>query len=72
LEIERDSFGFFSQNASRHKITARGGVAVFGMWFDPGFGYNVDFTRGVARGNEPESIFAVMSGAHFNGECCFD
>jgi hypothetical protein len=47
-------------------------VAVFGMWFDPGFGYNVDFTRGVARGNEPESIFAVMSGAHFNGECCFD
>ena len=60
-------------NASRHKIGVRDGAAeVYGMWFDPGFGYNVDFTRGVARGNEPESLFAVMSGTHYNGECCFD
>ena len=58
-------------NASRHPITA-GGKDVYGMWFDPGFGYHVDNTTGVAQGNDPESIYAVMSGTHFNGGCCFD
>lgn len=58
-------------NASQHPITVAGGVPVYGMWFDPGFGYHVDKTTGVATGNEPESIFAVMSGTHFNGGCCF-
>jgi hypothetical protein len=60
-------------NASRHPITV--GVdktAVYGMWFDPGFGYHVDNTTGIATGNDPESIYAVMSGKNFNGECCFD
>merc|ERR1711998_140643 len=26
-------------NASQHKITVAGGTEVYGMWFDPGFGY---------------------------------
>jgi hypothetical protein len=59
-------------NASRHKIGVRGGGEVFGMWLDPGYGYDVDVTNGVAKGNEPESLYAVMSGTHYNGECCFD
>jgi non-reducing end alpha-L-arabinofuranosidase len=59
-------------NASRHRITVRGGVQVFGMWFDPGHGYNVDNTTGVPKGNDPESIYAVMSGKRFNEHCCFD
>ena len=60
-------------NASKHKIAVRGGrQQVYGMWLDPGFGYNVDVTTGVAKGNEPESIYAVMSGTHYNGNCCFD
>lgn len=60
-------------NASKHKIAVAGGaVPAFGMWFDAGHGYHVDFTRGVAKGNEPESIFSVMSGTHYNGHCCFD
>jgi hypothetical protein len=44
------------------------------MWFDPGYGYHVDSTTGIATGNEPESIYAVMCGARgrFNGGCCFD
>ena len=58
-------------NASRHKIGVQGGVEVYGMWLDPGYGYNVDVTNGVAKDNEPESIFAVMSGTHYNGNCCF-
>ena len=33
-------------NASRHKIGVAGGSAfVYGMWFEPGSGYHVDFTR---------------------------
>ena len=53
-------------NASEHPITV-GGVPVYGMYFSPGFGYHVDKTVGIATGNDPESIYAVMSGTHFNG-----
>ena len=59
-------------NASRHKITVVGGIEVYGMWFDPGYGYHVDNTTGIPTGNEPESIYAVMSGTHYNDKCCFD
>lgn len=59
-------------NASQHPITVSHGIPVYGMWFDPGFGYHVDATKGVAKGNEEESIYAVLSGTHFNGGCCFD
>ena len=52
-------------NASKHKIGVAGGSA-FAMWFDPGHGYHQDFTKGMAKGNEPESIYAVMSGKRFN------
>ena len=58
-------------NASTHKVGVAGGAEVFAMWFDAGHGYHVDFTTGVAKGNQPESLFAVMSGTHFNGACCF-
>ena len=27
---------------------------------------------GVARGNEPETVYMVASGRHYNGACCFD
>jgi hypothetical protein len=58
-------------NASQHRITVGPAkTPVYGMWFDPGYGYHVDNTSGIATGNEPESIFAVMSGTHFNGRCC--
>lgn len=61
-------------NASRHKITVGDGVSVYGMWFDPGYGYHVDETKGIAHGNEPESIYAVMSGTRkqLGRGCCFD
>ena len=59
-------------NASNHPISVHGGTQVYGMWFDPGFGYHVDKTQNIATGNTPETIFAVLSGKHFNGGCCFD
>ena len=33
-------------------MSYRGGGQVYGMWLDPGYGYNVDITTGVAKGNE--------------------
>jgi hypothetical protein len=54
------------------RAAVAGGVAVYGMYFSPGFGYHIDQTVGIAKGNDPESIFAVMSGTHTNGGCCFD
>ena len=55
-------------NASRHTVTVgKDKTMVYGMWFDPGFGYHVDNTTGIATGNDPESIYAVMSGKNFNG-----
>ena len=62
-------------NASQHKITVGAGPAntpVYGMFFDKGYGYHVDNTTGIAKNNDPESIYAVMSGTHYNGGCCFD
>ena len=32
----------------------------------------VDNTTGVPKGNDPESIYAVMSGQRYNDHCCFD
>ena len=59
-------------SASQHPIHVGSNVTVYGMYFDPGYGYHVDDTKGVAKGNEPESIYAVMSGTHYNGGCCFE
>lgn len=44
------------------------------MWFDPGYGYHTDHTTGIAVNNEPESIYAVMSGTRkqLGHGCCFD
>lgn len=59
-------------NASQHKIAVTGNTFVYGMWFDPGHGYWANKTQGVATGNDPESMYAVMSGTHYSGGCCFD
>merc|ERR1719198_1127812 len=35
-------------------------------------GYRNDATDGVAVGDEAETMYMVVAGDHFNGECCFD
>ena len=44
-------------NASRHRITVGEGVPVYGMWFDPGYGYHVDETRGIATGTSTHAMY---------------
>lgn len=58
-------------NASALPITLRGARA-YGAYFGGGQGYRIDVTSGVARGNEPETLYMVTSGTHVNNGCCFD
>jgi len=58
-------------NATKHKLSV-GGHTVYGAYFEGGMGYRCDSTWGVATGNEPESMYMVVDGAHYNGGCCFD
>ena len=58
-------------NANAHPITVSGAKA-YAAYFTGGMGYRIDATSGVATGNDPETLYMVTSGTHFNGGCCFD
>jgi len=64
-------------NATAAKITVAG-RAVYGIYttgaFSPnaGVGYRNNKTSGVATGDQPEGIYMVASGKHYNQWCCFD
>lgn len=55
----------------RVQITIHG-QPVYGAYFEGGQGYRNDNTTGVATGNDPETMYMVTSGAHYNAGCCFD
>ena len=38
----------------------------------PGTGYRNNHTNGIATGDQPEGMYAIFDGTHFNGGCCFD
>jgi spore germination protein YaaH len=66
----------FGVDASRLPLSV-GGHSVYGAYFEQGMGYRTDNLDGVpcpgvARGNEPETVYMVASGKHYNGACCFD
>jgi hypothetical protein len=52
-------------------VTA-GGHQVYGVSISPGMGYRNNRTSGVAVKGEPEGMYVVSSGTHFNSGCCFD
>jgi hypothetical protein len=53
---------------------AVGGQKAYGVFIAPGTGYRNDSTHGVATGDQPEGIYAVVDGTHYSGYygCCFD
>lgn len=66
----------FGVNASQLPITLHG-HKVYGAYVEPGMGYRTNNSdnkpcKQVATGNEPETVYMVASGTHFNGACCFD
>src|SRR3984885_7689826 len=52
-------------------VTA-GGHQVYGVSISPGMGYRNNRTSGVAIKGQPEGMYMVSSGTHFNSGCCFD
>ncbi|MFF0312545.1 alpha-L-arabinofuranosidase B [Streptosporangium sp. NPDC004379] len=49
-----------------------GGHKAYGVYVAPGTGYRNNATNGVARGDQPEGMYAIFDGTHYNGGCCFD
>jgi hypothetical protein len=49
------------------------GHKVYSLYINAGNSYWVDASKsGIALGAEPEGMYMVTSGKHFNGGCCFD
>ena len=52
--------------------TTAGGHKAYGVYVAPGTGYRNNNTNGIATGDQPEGMYAIFDGSHFNGGCCFD
>lgn len=60
-------------NATRHAVAlGPTGARVYGAYFEGAMGYRIDATKGIPTGNDPETLYMVTSGKHFNAGCCFD
>jgi hypothetical protein len=49
-----------------------GGHKAYGVFVAPGTGYRDNNTNGIATGDQPEGMYAIFDGTHYNGGCCFD
>ncbi|MET3984353.1 alpha-L-arabinofuranosidase B [Streptomyces sp. PvR034] len=58
-------------NAFEAPVTV-GGHKAYGVYVAPGTGYRNNHTNGIATGDQPEGMYAIFDGTHFNGGCCFD
>ena len=70
--------GGLEANATQAKIKLNGHV-VYGVYTTGSFdnnagsvGYRNNNTKGVATGDQPEAMYMVVSGKHYNQSCCFD
>ena len=48
------------------------GHKAYGVYVAPGTGYRNNATNGIAKGDQPEGMYAIFDGTHYNGGCCFD
>ncbi|HKT01867.1 MAG TPA: arabinofuranosidase catalytic domain-containing protein [Rugosimonospora sp.] len=58
-------------NATAAPTTVNGSKA-YGVFVAPGTGYRNNRTSGIATGDQPQGMYAIFDGTHFNGGCCFD
>jgi hypothetical protein len=49
-----------------------GGHKAYGVFIEPGMGLRDDHPVGTAVGDEPEGMYWIIDGHHFNDGCCFD
>jgi Alpha-L-arabinofuranosidase B, catalytic/Alpha-L-arabinofuranosidase B (ABFB) domain/Concanavalin A-like lectin/glucanases superfamily/NPCBM-associated, NEW3 domain of alpha-galactosidase/Lamin Tail Domain len=57
--------------AGQAPITVDGHKA-YGVYIEPGMGLRDNDTNGIATGDQPEGMYWVIDGQHFNDGCCFD
>src|SRR5215471_13917765 len=48
------------------------GHKAYGVFIEPGMGLRDNDTTGIATGDQPEGMYWVLDGRHFNDGCCFD
>jgi len=49
-----------------------GGHKAYGVYIMPGMGFRNNNATGLAIGDEPEGIYYVIDGTHYDSGCCFD
>src|SRR5678815_3282138 len=49
-----------------------GGHKVYGVYIMPGMGFRNNNASGIAINDEPEGIYYVIDGTHYDSGCCFD
>jgi hypothetical protein len=49
-----------------------GGRKAYGVYIMPGMGFRNNNATGIAIGDEPEGIYYVIDGTHYDSGCCFD
>jgi non-reducing end alpha-L-arabinofuranosidase len=49
-----------------------GGHKAYGVFIEPGMGLRDNDTTGIATGDQPEGMYWVVNGHHFNDGCCYD
>ena len=49
-----------------------GGRKVYGAYIMPGMGFRCNNARGLAINDEPEGMYYVIDGFHYDSGCCFD
>ncbi|MEU7942961.1 arabinofuranosidase catalytic domain-containing protein [Microbispora bryophytorum] len=48
------------------------GHKAYGVYIMPGMGYRNNDATGLAKADEPEGIYYVIDGTHYDSGCCFD
>jgi Alpha-L-arabinofuranosidase B, catalytic/Concanavalin A-like lectin/glucanases superfamily/NPCBM-associated, NEW3 domain of alpha-galactosidase/Lamin Tail Domain len=48
------------------------GHKAYGVFIEPGMGLRNNDTRGIAVDDQPEGMYWVLDGQHFNDGCCYD
>lgn len=48
------------------------GTKAYGVFIQPNSGYRIDVANGIAKNDDPEGMYAVFDGTHYNSRCCFD
>ncbi|KAJ6513608.1 Arabinosidase B [Mycena vitilis] len=67
-----DEGGLDTLSAADAAPVTLNGQSAYGVFISPTAGYRNDATNGIAVGDAPEGLYAVVDGTHFNNRCCFD